>query len=377
MPDNILITGGAGFIGSRLAQVLASRGHRITVLDSLSEQIHGPDPKSSYLFNSLPTNTAFIHGDVSDSSIWTDALAQQTVVVHLAAETGTGQSMYQIEKYCRANVGGTAALLEALVNCQHSVRKIVVASSRAIYGEGKYFCQNDAEVYPDSRDEEAMAEGDFSVKCPKCRRPVEPKATDEDAALKPGSVYGITKLTQEQMISVVGRAIGVATTSLRYQNVFGPGQSLQNPYTGILSIFTSAIFDRGPINIFEDGTPSRDFVYIDDVVDATVKAIEMTEADNQDFNVGSGIPVDLMTVVSSLEALHGKKANANTTGNFRSGDIRHNYADLTRISGLLGYKPVWNFQSGLKEFVSWSQTQSVGHGYLDSLAEIRKKGLLK
>ncbi|MDR0833744.1 MAG: NAD-dependent epimerase/dehydratase family protein [Candidatus Symbiothrix sp.] len=376
---NILITGGAGFIGSNLALALISKGYTVTVLDNLSPQIHGENPKeTSPLYKSIQGKVNFIAGDVTSKTDWERALVNQDVVVHLAAETGTGQSMYEIEKYTRVNIGGTALLLDILTNQKHTVKKVVVASSRAIYGEGKYLCQKCGVVYPTARKDEDMKRGDFECKCPQCNGELTLQATSEDSKIHPTSVYGITKQNQEQMVMTVCPTIGVAGVAFRYQNVYGPGQSLSNPYTGILSIFSTQIKNNNPINIFEDGRETRDFVYIDDVVAATVLGIERGEANNHVFNVGTAEAIDVITVTEELQKNYGVRVPTNISGNYRLGDIRHNYADLTLIKQRLGFVPKINFVEGIKKFAAWVSEQAVQvDKYTESIEELKSRGLYK
>ena len=376
--QNILITGGAGFIGSRLALALKERDCNVTVLDNLSPQIHGASPRQSALFRSIEGQVRFIEADVTDRAALTDALAGQHAVVHYAAETGTGQSMYQIDRYARVNVGGTALMLDILANQPHSVRRLVVASSRSIYGEGKYHSLEHGVVYPGHRSSAAMSAGDFEVHHPAGGSALQLLATDEDSLIHPSSVYGITKQVQEQLVMTVCPTIGVEGVALRYQNVYGPGQSLSNPYTGILSIFSNLIMSGKPINIFEDGHESRDFVYIDDVVQATVQALFNPAAAHGVFNVGSGVPVDVMTVARTLVQLLGTDVPISVSGNFRLGDIRHNYACLDKAARLLGFSPRFDFNTGLRLFCDWVRTQGpVQSDYEGSIAEMKQKGLLK
>ena len=343
----ILITGGAGFIGSNLSLSLIKKGYEVTVLDCLSAQIHGENPEiESPLYLSLKNKVNFINGSVTSYTDWGKALKDQDIVVHLAAETGTGQSMYEIKRYIDVNIGGTAALLDFLTNNQHTIKKIVVASSRSIYGEGKYEHPELGVVYPSSRSEQDMLNGDFSVKYK--GENVKLLATDEDSLLHPSSVYGITKKFQEELVMTVCPTIGIAPVAFRYQNVFGPGQSLSNPYTGILSIFSTQILNGNGIKVFEDGKESRDFVFIDDVVNATILGIEKEKANGHIFNVGAGMPTDVYTVAETLRQLYKKDVSIEITGNFRLGDIRHNYADLKKIETLLGYKPSVTFVEGIK-----------------------------
>ena len=234
---NILITGGAGFIGSHVALKLADKGYEVTVLDNLSPQIHGEDPQStSPLYRSIRDRVRFLRGSVTDRNDWLRALDGQHAVIHLAAETGTGQSMYEIEKYTAVNIGGTSLMLDLLTNTKHSVEKVIVAASRAIYGEGRYLSEEMGYVYPLSRADEDMRRGDFECKYPGCTKPLRLVGTTEDSAIHPTSVYGITKQVQEQLVMTVCPAIGIAPVAFRYQNVYGPGQSLSNPYTGLVAV---------------------------------------------------------------------------------------------------------------------------------------------
>jgi dTDP-L-rhamnose 4-epimerase len=378
MAKNILITGGAGFIGSTLALSLVASGHKVRVLDSLAPQIHGADPSKSPLFRSIQGAVEFHHGNVTNKEDLKKVLPDIDTVVHLAAETGTGQSMYAIRHYADVNIGGTTLLLDLIANEPFPVSKIVVASSRAVYGEGKYRCAIHGAVFPNPRSDANMSKGDFSVHCPACGAVTELMASDEDTPVRPSSVYGITKLTQEQMTLTVGRALGISAVALRYQNVYGPGQSLLNPYTGILSIFSTRIRNGNGINVFEDGKESRDFVFIDDVVTATTAAIDFEPRTSEVFNVGSGVATDVLTIATMLQELLGVKVPTNISGQYRVGDIRHNVADLTRIRATLGFEPTVSLEQGLSRFVSWVKGEQVHVcRYEDSLRELMAKGLFK
>ncbi|WPO79519.1 NAD-dependent epimerase/dehydratase family protein [Flavobacterium sp. KACC 22761] len=375
---NILITGGAGFIGSNLALQLLDKGHTITVLDNLSEQIHGENPEStSPLYKSIKDKVKFIKGTVTSRKDWINALDGQHIIVHLAAETGTGQSMYCIEKYTEVNIQGTAIMLDILANNKSSVEKVIVASSRSIYGEGKYKHPEFGIVYPIHRKEKDMLLGNFELSY-KDDQKLELVATDEESKIHPSSVYGITKQNQEQMIMTVCPTLGIAPVAFRYQNVYGPGQSLSNPYTGILSIFSTQIRNNNPIQIFEDGKESRDFVFIDDVVAATILGIEKEEANGHVFNVGTGVATDVLEVANSLIKAYEIDVPVTVTGNFRLGDIRHNYADLSKIKNYLGFEPKVYFKEGIEKFSNWVLQQEIQEDKLsNSLNEMKKKGLLK
>jgi dTDP-L-rhamnose 4-epimerase len=374
---NILITGGAGFIGSNLTVKLVSKGYNITILDNLSKQIHAENQDSA-LYNSIKDKATFILGDVCNKSDWEKALKGQDAVIHLAAETGTGQSMYEITRYNEVNIIGTAHLLNILANEEHTIGKIIIASSRSIYGEGKYLCDNHGITYPNERKDADMAKGNFNPICDKCDKKLILKATDEDSKIHPSSIYGITKQQQEQMILLMGRTLKIPAVALRYQNVYGPGQSLSNPYTGILSIFSTRLLNGNDIDIYEDGEESRDFVFIDDVVDATVLALEKKEANHQVFNVGSGIATTVSMVANTLKKLHMSNVNINISGKYRLGDIRHNYADLSKIENALGFSSKFNFKAGITEFVKWVKTQEImDDKYKNSLKELKLKGIIK
>jgi len=345
----------------------------------LSKQIHGEKPEeTSPLYLSIKDKVNFINGTVNSESDWEKAIQHQDAIVHLAAETGTGQSMYNIRNYVDTNIGGTAIMWEILTNKTHSVKKLVVAASRAIYGEGKYRCPDHGIVYPLCREDDAMSQGDFNVKCPVCSKNVDLLATSEDSAIHPTSVYGFTKQAQEELSMITGKSLNIPVVAYRYQNVYGPGQSLSNPYTGILSIFSTRIKNGNDISIFEDGKESRDFVYIDDIVEATVLGLEKDEANFQSFNVGTGVCTDVMTVANTLVKYIGIPTKIQITGNYRLGDIRSNYADLSKISSLLGFSPTITFDEGISRFVDWVNKQEVQKdNYQQSIDELKNRGLFK
>lgn len=375
----VLITGGAGFIGSNLALKLLKEGYEVVVLDNLSEQIHGNNPNKSYTYSLIKDKVKFIKGNVKDRSAWDEALTSDIeLIIHLAAETGTGQSMYEIEKYIDTNIKGTAILLDKIVNEKLNVKKLIVASSRAIYGEGKFYCEEHGIVYPESRKDEDMKNGDFNVKCPICEKNVKMELTDEESKSHPTSVYGYTKKAQEELSILVGKSINLPVVAFRFQNVYGPGQSLKNPYTGILSIFSTQIKNGNDINIFEDGKETRDFVYIDDITDAIILSIDNDEANYQVFNVGSGEKLDVLTIANVLKEKYNSNVNIKISGNYRLGDIKDNQADLTKIHKILGYEPKVDFKTGISNFVDWVEKQEIEEdNYEKSIEEMKMKGLYK
>lgn len=371
---NVLITGGAGFIGSRLAKRLASSGFKVTILDNLSEQIHG---QGATFPDDLQSVANCIQGDIRDRSLLARVIPGQEVIVHFAAETGTGQSMYAVEHYQDVNIGGTAVLLDILVNERSpSLRKLVVASSRAIYGEGRYRCSFHGDVYPKSRAASAMSKGHFEPFCPVCSGPVQVMPTAEDAPFSPSSFYGLTKQMQEQMVIMFAGALGIDGLALRYQNVYGPGQSLSNPYTGILAVFSNLVRQGNSLNVFEDGLESRDFVYVDDVVEATALCIEPQVRGIHSLNVGSGIRTSVLDVAQAIVDYFNANVDVRVTGDFRLGDIRHNLADISNISTLAGFTPKWSFNEGLRQFLAWAaHNETYDAGYERSLAELKERGL--
>ena len=371
----VLITGGAGFIGSRLARRLTSQNAEVTVLDNLSPQIHGPHAS----FPAGLTQVArCVQADVGDRKALEDALDGQEVVVHLAAETGTGQSMYAVEHYGRVNLGGTTLLMDIIVNQRStSLRKLVVASSRAVYGEGTYLCAEHGVVFPVARTAQAMAARQFEPVCPQCGRAARVLPTREETPFAPSSFYGLTKQMQEQAVLMFGNALGIDALALRYQNVYGPGQSLSNPYTGLLAVFSNLVRASKALSIFEDGHESRDFVYVDDVVDATAACLDPSVRGVHTLNVGSGVRTSVLEVAHAVRRHFSSDVSVHVTGAYRVGDIRHNVADISRISALSGFAPRWTFERGLASFLAWAETQAASDaGFERSLDELKERGLM-
>lgn len=376
----ILITGGAGFIGSNLVLRLINKGHEVVVVDNLSQQIHGNNAReNSNLFKSIEDKVEFHQSCVTNKKLLEQIIPNMDCIVHLAAETGTGQSMYEIERYTRVNTLGTSIILDILANKKCKLSKFIVASSRAIYGEGRYWSEKyNAFVYPNSRYEDDLINGKFEVTY-KDDNMLKLVGTDESSKIHPTSVYGISKQYQEDLVLNVCKSLKIPAIALRYQNVYGPGQSLKNPYTGILSIFSTLILNNKSINIFEDGMESRDFVHIDDVVTATVLSIEKESTGTKSYNVGTGIPTSVLTVVKNLLKNYSSNVEYNISGNFRIGDIRHNYADLERVTQEIEFKPTIMFDDGIKTFTDWVKNENIesGTSYEASLQEMKSKGLFK
>ena len=373
----ILITGGAGFIGTNVARKLLTQEYDVTILDNFHSQIHGG---KNELPDDLIDKVQLIVGDVTDKEIFYSALHGQNVVIHYAAETGTGQSMYDISKYTMVNIQATSSLCDYIVNEDHKIETVIVASSRSIYGEGKYYSKIYGDVYPYARTSDTVKKS-FEVSCPVSGHyDLEIRATDESSKIHPSSFYGITKQVQEQMIILATGLKKIRGFALRYQNVYGPGQSLKNPYTGILSIFSRIALKNERINVFEDGLESRDFVYIDDVVEATVKCLNPDLKGQHILNVGSGVPTSVLKVAQEIISYLESKSEIDISGVFREGDIRHNYADLTSSKKVLGFEPKWNFKDGLHKFLDWVLVQkdipATNNDYRQSLVELKSRGLL-
>ena len=370
----ILITGGAGFIGSKLAKSLFMKGFDITILDNLSNKIHSNRDK----YNELKEFSNFIIGDVSLKKDWEKAILDQDAVIHLASETGTGQSMYDIYNYTNVNVSSTALMLDVLTNNHHTIQKIILSSSRSVYGEGKYKCPEHGFIYPSERKLIDLENRNYNFSCEHCKKQLICVATDENSNINPSSVYAITKHTQEQLLRLAGRNLNIDTVVLRYQNVYGPGQSLSNPYTGILSIFSTRILNGNDIDIYEDGLESRDFIYIDDVVDATAKALQSKKSNNQIFNVGSGKATSVIIVAKKLKEFYQSNINIKVTHKFRLGDIRHNFADTSKINLALDISNKISFSDGLHHFVEWVRGQKINSdNYLESYKKLENKGLIR
>lgn len=376
MTRTILITGGAGFIGTHLTRLALAAGHKVRILDNLSPQIHGADAQ----FNAAP-EVDFRRGDITVRADVEACLAGVDVIVHLAAETGTGQSMYQIDHYYRVNVQGTALLFDILANQPHQVTNIVLGSSRSVYGEGAYFCPNckpaDKRCYPLPRSPQQLAAHDWSPRCPDCHAAVEPTATREDDMLAPASIYAATKLAQEELVRVGCSALGINHAVLRFQNVFGEGQSLNNPYTGILSIFSTRIRLGLPLPIFEDGEETRDFVHVEDVASAILRCAGHGLPGGATINVGMGQPTSIMAVAQLLCRIMGSDIVPHVTAQYRVGDIRHNFADTARLQALAGAGAQVTLDVGMRRFCEWVRTQPIPQDLLDQAnAELQARNLM-
>lgn len=360
MSPNIVITGGAGFIGSRLARAISqsSPSSRVWILDNLHPQVHGPDAVPP----TLPGNIEFIHGDVADKQVMSDLIkaAQPEVVFHLAAETGTGQSYDEVARYCEVNVAGTANLIEAVrATSSQSTKKIVLAASRAVYGEGGYLDSESRLHVGLPRQADKMSQGDFSVPMPtSAALPVRPAPSRADLPVAPASIYASTKLMQEYLLKQAGEGASWSAAILRFQNVYGPGQSLRNPYTGVLSIFSRQLMEGKQLAIYEDGLIARDFVYVDDVVNALALAGEQSLPHGTILDIGTGHAVSILDVARMLMRYLGYDEDLySITGQFRVGDIRHACADIEAAQRLLGWKPQVSVDAGLERLALWARAE--------------------
>ena len=370
---NVLVTGGAGFIGSHLVDALVAEGNSVTVLDALVPQVHGADAQPV----NLDSSVEFIRGDVCNRDVVDKALEGIEVVFHEAAEVGVGQSMYEIERYVRANDLGTAVLLEAILSRRPQVKKLVVASSMSIYGEGAYKCEDCGIVYPQLRPTEQLLERRWELQCPVCGKQVTAAGTTEDKPLFPTSVYAVTKQDQEQFCLAVGRSYKIPAVALRYFNVYGTRQALSNPYTGVCAIFSARLLNGNRPMIFEDGEQTRDFVHVSDIVQANLLAMETDKADYQAVNVGTGVATSIRTVCKLLAEGLGVDLEAEIVGKYREGDIRHCVSDITKARTLLGYEPKVSLDKGIPELLSWVRAQAAQDQVESATAELESRQLVR
>ena len=376
---NILITGGAGFIGSHVTDRMLANGHHVTVLDNLMAQVHGADTR-------MPVNLAaqlqhphlrFIHGDIRDRAALRNALDGVDTVIHLAAVVGVGQSMYTPHIYADVNVTGQALLHELMAEQPHRYRRFIVASSMSIYGEGSYRCEEHGSIEPGLRDEPQLKQGIWEVRCPSCGDVAQPTLTSESKRQDPGSIYAITKKTQEECALVFGRAYGIPTVALRFFNVFGSRQSLSNPYTGIAAIFTSRLRSGKPPLIFEDGQQTRDFIHVSDVADAVARSVECDLDGAIALNVCTGRALSVDAVARAIGNALQTSISSDVVGRYRAGDVRHCVGSPLLAEQVLGFRARTSFADGLRELMAWSTSQSLEDKVEASLFELEDRGLLR
>ena len=371
--SRILVTGGAGFIGSHTVMALVELGYEVRVLDCLDPQVHGTNASFPSFLQRI---ASCIYGDVCDLSTVQKALKGVDAVYHFAALTGVGQSLYDIRHYVATNCAGTATLLEAILKNDLPISRLVLSSSRAVYGEGSYRCPSHGRVYPSARDRAQLEQGDFNIYCSQCDAPLIPLATEEMRPLMPISIYGWTKKAQEELCQQAVESSDLPVTVLRYFNVYGAGQSLQNPYTGVVSIFYSRLQAGQPIYLYEGGMPGRDFVHVKDVVHANLKALQEDVPTGSCFNVGSGSNISIRDLAESLSHATGCKVPLLDQGEFRVGDIHTCFADLTNSALSLKFKPKIRLQAGLDEFVGWAGSEHCVDRYQQTVEELNKYGFI-
>lgn len=372
MTEKVLITGGAGFIGSHLADLLITNGYTVVALDNLHPQVHGKERKRP---NYLHPDVQLIEGDIRDAEAVNKALENVSYVYHFAAHTGVGQSMYQIEEYLDVNVRGMAVLLDAISTRPGQIKKLILASSRAVYGEGSYYCKNcQLRLTPPPRDIAQLRQAQWEPTCPHCHQEITAVPTTESDSTLPGSIYAISKLTQEQTCLIFGHTYQVPTTVLRFFNVYGPRQSLQNPYTGVINTFLTRLKANQPPKIYEDGQPTRDFVHVSDIVHACFLALRSTETSQHIFNIGSGVKMSLIEIAQTISNCY-DGVSPIITGEFRAGDIRHCFADINNARAILGYSPRINFANGIEALLEYVQNESWDDNSSIAEQELIKRGL--
>jgi dTDP-L-rhamnose 4-epimerase len=369
----VLVTGGAGFIGSHLVDGLFAAGCEVRVLDALESQVHGGDRKRP---DYLAAAAELVVGDVRDRAALGRALDGVEAVIHQAAAVGVGQSMYEIERYVAANSVGTAVLLEELVARRAQLRRLVVASSMSLYGEGAYRDPSGRLVFPPPRPAAQLAARQFELR-DEDGQPLAPVPTPETKPLQPTSVYAVTKRDHEELCLTVGDAYGIPTVALRFFNVYGPHQALSNPYTGVMAIFASRLLNRRPPFVYEDGLQTRDFVHVSDAVQANLLALERPEAAGRVYNVGTGAATSVLEVAERLARELGFGEPPEVPGRFRAGDIRHCVADVSRIRRELGYEPRVSFADGVRELLDWLRTQTAEDRVEQATRELAERGLAR
>ena len=374
MSRRMLLVGGAGFIGTHLARRLSREGHDITVVDSLLSQVHGTHAKFSAELQKIAT---CVKGDVRRPAVLRSLLADHDVIYWLAAETGTGQSMYRVRRYTDTNLGALATLFDLLVKRRGAIERVIMASSRAIYGEGAYVCASDGGVVPRARTGRHPVHG-WNPGCPICDGPVAPVATPEESPHAAGSVYGWTKSGQEQLLGLLGSATGVEGRVLRLQNVYGPGQSLRNPYTGVLMTFCNRALAGDPLVLYEDGEITRDFVHVDDVVAALAIIGSRDRLLRETLNIGSGIATTIRHAAETIRDAARSSSSVVVGGQFRMGDVRHAVADVRRAGEAFGFRRTVEFADGIGRLLDWVRQQApVPDRSAATARELAARGLLK
>ncbi|HUO60833.1 MAG TPA: NAD-dependent epimerase/dehydratase family protein [Candidatus Acidoferrales bacterium] len=370
MKKRILVTGGAGFVGSHTVDALLAAGHEVRVFDNLTPQVHG-GKRPEYLARNIELQL----GDMRDPIALRRALERVDVVYHFAATVGVGQSMYEIARYMECNTQGTANLLQQILESRVPIEKLIVASSMSIYGEGLYRCAEHGETAPPPREVEQLKAKNWELACPECGRALEPLPTREEKPLQCTSIYALSKKDQEEMCLLYGRTYGLPVVALRYFNIYGTRQALSNPYTGVAAIFGSRLLNRKPPMIFEDGQQRRDFVSVHDVVQANLLAMESGRGDGRALNIGSGESVSIAQVAQILETSMNIDIPLEITGKYRAGDIRHCYADISEARRVLGYAPKYRLADGVDELVEWLRSQTAEDRVSEATTQLTAFGL--
>ncbi|MGQ0814876.1 MAG: NAD-dependent epimerase/dehydratase family protein [Gemmatimonadota bacterium] len=374
----VLVTGGAGFIGSHVVDRLVARGDDVIVLDNLDPQVHGPDAVPRFIGASIAARKLeFLQGDIRDPRTIRRALNDVDRVIHLAAAVGVGQSMYAPHYYTSVNVDGQGVLLEAIAQQRLPIRRMVVASSMSIYGEGAYRCVEHGEVAPAPRPASQLAAGRWEVECPLCGVAASTVPTREEKPLQHTSIYAITKKTQEELALCFGRAYEIPTLALRFFNVYGSRQSLLNPYTGVAAIFMSRLMNGEPPLLFEDGAQTRDFIHVSDLADAVIAALDSPSAIEGALNICTGTAVSIREIAERIAACLGVSIEPRVVGRYRVGDIRHCFGDRTRSHERLQLAAPISLDEGLGELIAWSAEQQAQDHVHESLAELERTGLLR
>ena len=375
MKKKVLITGGAGFIGSHMGDLLLSSGYEVKAYDNLDPQVHGENAsRPDYLNNEIE----LIVGDVRDADSFAHALNSADILVHFAAAVGVGQSMYEITRYTSINTLGAAVVLEEVVKQKDHIEKMLVASSMSIYGEGLYICPTCGEVTPKLRPAEQLAERKWDMLCPACGVSCTPIPTPETKPLFPTSVYAVNKRDHEELFLSVGDAYNISTTAMRFFNVYGERQALSNPYTGVGAIFASRLLNSKPPLVFEDGGQSRDFIHVRDIAQGCLLAIESNSSDGEVFNLGTGRKLSIMDVGRAIARELGSPVDDFIVNNqYRAGDIRHCYADISRAEKILDFKASTVFEVVVSEIYFWVIRQTATDMVDKATKELKKRGLTR